>query len=372
VRTQLSSAAKRPVLLLASLVLAGACGAAPASTAAPSATNAASIAVPSAAPVPTPAPTVVASPTPTRRPAILPGEEWLAFQGDDGGGTYGVRLVRPDGTDTFFPTDTAQGTWQLHPDWSPDGLRLVFSTQGPVNRDLWATDADGAHPDHIVVCDTCTQADEPAWSPDGKSIAFHRQALVGDTWVSTLELYDIATRATRVVLTAAPDRVIYAPRWSPDSSKVVMEYVHRRDGTIGFDDLDSGELVIVDVTAAKPKAVPITAGSYWPANPDWSPDGTRIVFFAPLDPAKFNDESDLWTIKPDGTDLKQITHFADQHAIAIHPDYTPDGTRIAFVTGQAGADTSVMVTVAADGSDLQPATSNGYRPGLHPRFRPTP
>ncbi len=363
---------KRPALLLASLVLVAACGAAPASTPAPSASAAATVEIPTAAPVPTPARTAVATPTPTPRPTVLPGEEWLAFQGDDGGGVYGVRLIRPDGSDLFFPTDTAEGTEQLHPDWSPDGSRLVFSTMGAAERDLWVTDADGSNPDHIVICDACAVADEPAWSPDGKSIAFHRQALVGDTWVSTLELYDVATRATRVVLTAAPDRVIYAPRWSPDSSKVVLEYVHRRDGSIGFDDFDAGELVIVDTTAAKPKAVPITDSSYWPTNPDWSPDGKHIVFVAPLDPSKFDDESDLWTINPDGTGLKQITHFADEHAFAIHPDYTPDGTRIAFVTGTVGADTSVMVTVAADGNDLQPATSGGDRAGLHPRFRPTP
>jgi TolB protein len=305
---------------------------------------------------------------------VLPGEPWLAFQSADGGGTYGVRLVRPDGTGMFFPTDTVPGTEQLHPDWSPDGLRLVFSTKGAVNRDLWVTDADGANPDHIVVCDTCTQADEPAWSPDGKSIAFHRQALVGQTWVSTLELYDVATRTTRVVLTAAPDRVFYAPRWSPDGSKLVMENVHRRDGTSGFDDLDSGQLVVVDLTASNPRAVPITGAGYWPANPDWSPDGSRIVFFAPLDPANFNAESDLWTIKPDGTGLKQITHLAAEHGLAIHPDYNPDGKRIAFVTGTVGTNAPplVMATVAADGGDIQPATSNGYMAGLHPRFRPTP
>jgi len=350
---------KRPVLLIASLILVAACGAAPSTTIAPSATPVASIAVLSAS---TPAPTAAATPSPTPRQAVLPGEPWLAFQGDDGGGTYGVRLVRPDGTGTFFPTDTVPGTEQLHPDWSPDGLRLVFSTMGATARDLWVTDADGSNPDHIVVCDTCTQADEPAWSPDGKSIAFHRQSPVGAKSVSTLEIFDMATRQSRVVLTAASDHEFYAPRWSPDGTRIVSENIH--DG--------GGQLVIVDLTAKTTKAVHITADGYWPANPDWSPDGTRIVFFAPLDPAHFDAESDLWTINPDGTGLKQITHFAAEHGIAIHPDYTPDGTRIAFVTGKAGADTSVMVTVAADGSDLQPATSNGYRPGLHPRFRPTP
>lgn len=346
---------KRPALLFASLIVVSACAGAPASTPSPSSTPV----ILAATPEPTPAST----PTPTPRQTVLPGEAWLAFQGDNGGGTYGVRLVRPDGTDTFFPTDTAEGTEQLHPDWSPDGMRLVFSTMGTAARDLWVTDADGGNPDHIVVCDTCAQADEPAWSPDGRTIAFHRQALVGDTTVSTLELYDVATRQSRVVLTAARGYAFYAPRWSPDGTRIVAENVH--DG--------GGQLVVVDLTAKTPKAVRITDDGYWPANPDWSPDGTRIVFFAPLDPARFDDESDLWTIEPDGSGLTQLTHFAATHGLAVHPDWSPDGTRITFVKGTVGSsDPWVMATVAADGTDLQPATSNGYMAGLHPRLRPTP
>src|SRR6187402_789149 len=96
----------------------------------------------------TPASAAPASPTATPKPAVLPGDSWLAFQGDTGSGVYGVRLVRPDGTGLFFPTDTADGTEQLHPDWSPDGTKLVFSTLGTAARDLWVTDADGGNPQH--------------------------------------------------------------------------------------------------------------------------------------------------------------------------------------------------------------------------------
>ncbi len=362
---------KRPVLaIVAVLVLAG-CAAtgAPTATQEPSTAPSASPAVSAAA---TPGPTVAASPTATPKPAVLPGEAWIAFQGDSGDGLYGVRLVRPDGTDLFFPTDAAEGTEQLHPDWSPDGQRLVFSTKGAAARDLWVTDADGGNPEHIVICDTCSIADEPAWSPDGTSIAFHRHSLEDD-WVSTLEIYDVASKTTRVVLTTTRNRALFAPRWSPDGTKIVAEYLHRRDGATSLEDFDSGSLAIIDVGAAKPKPTVITGDSYWPANPDWSPDGSLIVFFRPVDPEKFDAEADLWTINPDGTGLTQLTHYADEHAFAVQPTFMPDGTRIAFVTAKVGSDDPwVMATVALDGSDAQPATSSGYIAGVHPRFRPTP
>jgi len=37
----------------------------------------------------------------------------------------------------------------------------------------------------------------------------------------------------------------------------------------------------------------------------------------------------LFTIAPDGTDVKQLTHFADG-SDAVNPDWSPDGKRIAF------------------------------------------
>ncbi|MCJ7710688.1 MAG: lipoprotein, partial [Chloroflexi bacterium] len=82
---------KRPILAIAAvLVLAGcASSASPGATQEPSTAPSASPAVSAAA---TSVPTVAASPTATPRLAVLPGEAWIAFQGDNGDGLYGVRL----------------------------------------------------------------------------------------------------------------------------------------------------------------------------------------------------------------------------------------------------------------------------------------
>ena len=101
----------------------------------------------------------------------------------------------------------------------------------------------------------------------------------------------------------------------------MAEYVHRRDGATDLEDFDSGGLAIIDVTVAEPKPTVITDASYWPANPDWSPDGSKIVFFRPVDPENFDAEADLRTIKPDGTGLTRLTHYADEHAFAVQPTF---------------------------------------------------
>lgn len=363
------------------LALAGCSPAAATPSAAPSVATAAA---PTPASTSTPTPTTAASPssvatatastsdsaTASANPALAPGDPWLAFQADDQAG-YGVHLIRPDGTGEFSITAAVPGREQLHPDWSPDGTKMVFSVGGDASRDLWVTDANGGNADRIVTCDECDQVDEPAWSPDGRSIAFHREGLVGRVYQSTLEIYDVATRTSRVVLTAASDRVVFAPRWSPDGTRLVMEYVHRK-GTTAEADFDGDEIGIVDLTAAKPTFHALTKVAAFGNNPDWSPAGDLIVFSQPAIPPKLDAEADLWTMRPDGTHLARITRLADQGSSAVMPTFTPDGRRIVFDLAKVAGGDSVMATVAIDGSDLQPAVTSGFLGGLHARFRPTP
>jgi dipeptidyl aminopeptidase/acylaminoacyl peptidase len=95
-------------------------------------------------------------------PAWGPGG-WIAF---GGGASPGIKLVRPDGTRLRRVTAPAR-TFDEAPDWSPDGVRLVFAR----GTGVYTVRADGRRL-RSVVRPSAHGADAPAWSPDGGRIAY--------------------------------------------------------------------------------------------------------------------------------------------------------------------------------------------------------
>ena len=258
-----------------------------------------------------------------------------------------VFTVNPDGTDVRQVTHPPKGIIDDQPDWAPDGSLLAFercpreSGSGPIGGSgcsVYTVHPDGTGLTRISMCPPgdaaarCTDDSLPAFSPDGRSLVFG-----ASNASSKVVVTDLATHTQRVVVTATPNYIVSDPQFSPDGTRIVFEKILRADGPRA--------LFTVDVSGAHVRrltAWTLDAGD----NPDWSPDGRWILFRThELHDGK---QSQIDVIHPDGSGLRQLTRFK-QGAIATSSSFSPDGQSIVYGSdGVAGnADLYVM---RADGS----------------------
>ena len=88
--------------------------------------------------------------------------------------------------------------------------------------------------------------------------------------------------------------------------------------------------------------------------PDISPDGKRVLFRFPAHSGF--EGSNFATMNLDGTGFRQLTNTAPNERV-LSASYSPDGTRITFARdGIAGLPD--VWTMKTDGSDVQRVTSN--------------
>ena len=198
-------------------------------------------------------------------------------------------------------------------DWAPDSASLVCQIDGDT-----VPDVDGIYllsiddlalerltesPYHHTVGSSgeCGGGDSRAmYSPDGTSIAFVRQKCgtganpSADESAAIVLMNSDGTDQRELV---EQGRVKSHPgsqiSWAPDGTSIAFG---SQEGDLFLVDADSG--------AITPIPLPAEVGSHHADGPDWSPDGTRLVF------SMFTDaqgETELYTIAPDGTDLRQIT-----------------------------------------------------------------
>ncbi|GAA3228562.1 amidohydrolase family protein [Nonomuraea helvata] len=103
----------------------------------------------------------------------------------------------------------------------------------------------------------------------------------------------------------------------------------------------------------------LTSDLYDIAQPDWSPDGSTIVFQSYRD-GVFN----LWTIRPDGSAITQLTTGPFDHR---EPRYSPDGRAIAYSSDAGGSYGIHLLDVATGASRaLTDTSAEEYEPAWSP------
>lgn len=273
-----------------------------------------------------------------------------------------IVVVGAEGVGSFSPTAENSGFDENNPDWSPDGTQVSYLVADG-RADLWVVGVDGVGARKLYDCaNPCDYLDDPAWSPDGASIAACKTTDSGDGHLGSLVGIDVETGAETALATFAPEDVCGGPRWSPGGSEISFELVHRT-GTSLLDEAVDVTLSIVDLAADPPTIRPLTDPTLFASWGDWSPAGDLIVYSALPTPDAA--AAELFTIRPDGSDIRQLTNLTGEGGSAIEPTFDLDGSSVVFVDEVGGSlrrvDLATGAVTAAFSTDIF---------GAHPRPRP--
>lgn len=121
-------------------------------------------------------------------------------------------------------------------------------------------------------------------------------------------------------------------------------------GKVVFDSDRDGDAEIYVMNPDGSDVVQLTDNEDRDAFPSVSPDGTTIAFMR-----RSSDGFHIYTMKPDGSGTTRIT--AGDGLIRGMPEWSPDGSRIAFYQKQAG-ESSHLYLMDTDGSNLTRLTSS--------------
>ncbi|PJN05525.1 hypothetical protein CG723_44210 [Streptomyces sp. CB01635] len=201
----------------------------------------------------------------------------------DGDGSYQHVLVRG------IAPETNEAPYVGHPDWSPDGKRIVYDSP----RGMEWIKSDGTGQEVLT-----TTGGAGTFSPDGQSIAFVRTTTyeTDDGWEYGRDVWvmDIATRQVRQISTARNARSTPVD-WSPDGQRIV--YVTEN----GLNAVDVATGAATELKSSWTTPLSSVQG------PVFSPDGTQIAFSATDD---FDSAQSTYVV--DAADGKNLQVLTDQ------------------------------------------------------------
>lgn len=238
--------------------------------------------------------------------------------------------------------------------FSRDGRRLAISE--PTGDDQWAItvmNADGTSLERVFF-EKGAAALGPQWSYDGQRIVFGLGGgFVTRNTPARIMMMQADGSNVRVLSTGAGAGF---PSFSPDGKRLVFRVWGEGSGERGLRILTLESGTVTRLT-----------GNEHDTFPGWSPRGDLVVFTSWR-----SGDYDIYTIRPDGTGLKQLTTTPGNDA---HSSWSPGGEYLMFSSSRFGFKDEAplfddqpqpygeIFVMRADGTHQRPLTDNQWEDG---------
>ena len=245
-----------------------------------------------------------------------------------------IHIARPDGSGVQKLTSNPRH-FSLDSDWSPNGQLIAFDSnrvdvEGRKKAEqIYLMGADGSGVTQLTR--GAGLHDSPGWSPDGTRLAIEAdwgtRALQG-IWIVSASDPDGVTQAEAQRVTTLPKGadVDSEPQFSPDGSMIAFTRFK------SFEKRKSALHVVATNGTGLRRLTPWKLNA---SHPDWSPDGQKIAFDSG-DAQLPGNKGDIYVMGADGSARTRLT---DSPRIRVgkpfkqdgNPVWSPSGTMIMYV-----------------------------------------
>ena len=326
-------------------------------------------------------------------PIWSPDGKQIAFLRDHPGGGTIVHAVLPTGGGERKLTDfrigggvSARIAWSPDERWIVGRPDLIEDVAKSGSRALYLVPLGSGTPRRLTEAKAPDIDLAPAFSPDGRRFAY--AACVNLTsricGVNVIDLRADYTPAGPPRRLANAGRLVTAVAWSRDGTSLVYETNARGRWELWRVSLGGGaeperlemagdhsrqpavapegdrlaferayQVRSVFKLRTKGEPEPVLVSSAWDYNPQFSPDGRRIVFSS----RRSGDVEEIWLASADGSGARQLTYGPGTRQTL--PAWSPDGRQIAFESTGANGFADIWVIPADGGVPRRVTTDPG-------------
>jgi TolB protein len=268
------------------------------------------------------------------------------------GNNVDIYTMDGDGSDVRRVTTDAE--WDMEPAWSPDGKRIAFQSRRDTpkspfaSRELYVMAADGSGQTRLTQkVETTDFSDHPVWAPSGLSLLYRSSnGEGGNLWTIG------ADGGGAAQFTDYGEQAnLGTPAYSPDGSRIAFASNHDTKNPMEWD------LYVMDADGTDVVRLTATPGAT-ESDPDWSPDGTEIAYSTDVT----LQGSTIDVMRPDGTGRRTVTSGHRDGS----PSWSPDGRRLAFTRLDERITGDIFVVDAVGGAPRRLTHGTDYDWSAHP------